>query len=62
MDERELSDHDLLIRLDQRMEAVEKLTANHLQHHLTSVKLWIAFGMLLIGQVGMPFVMKWIFG
>ena len=36
-----MNDHDLLIRIDERMEDMEKQFANHLQHHFKySILAW----------------------
>lgn len=34
-DGRNLSDHDLLIRIDERVEKLDRCMSNHLKHHRT---------------------------
>ena len=50
---RELSDHDLLIRIDERVEKLDRCMSNHLKHHwaitLAAVgALFAAAGTLLV--------------
>ena len=59
------NDHDALIEIWEGLfssNGLVKQMSNHMQHHLTTNKLWIAFGMLLIGQVAVPIVIKLLFG
>ncbi len=41
-----LSDHDLLIRIDERLKKVDRCLANHLRHHwrVTVIALTVAAG------------------
>ena len=48
----DLSDHELLIRLDERLKMIEEMLHNHLQHHFRSSLLaWSIAGGALIALI-----------
>ena len=61
MKQRPGNDHDAIVEIWEGIfsaNGLAKQMSNHLQHHLTTNKLWIALGMLLIGQAVIPIVIK----
>ena len=63
--QRPKDDHDALIEIWEGLfseNGLVKQMSNHMQHHLTTNKVWIACGVMIIGQLVVSFAVKMFFG